>query len=190
MNSRYSFAKGTSFLRVHCESYLYLHFHDSNVRFQSSPRISLSCFSQHEVFLLAGVPYSIMQHIEQAREIMPCCDLGFESKRNLVRKDWQNCANCNSASPVPSSADEIHQDKRVYNPFIVILTADQARSIYLLRSASSAGESLIQTVAGKSSLVAEMFGVNPKTIRDVWSRKTWTKVSLAVSAKKHVRSLH
>jgi hypothetical protein len=64
------------------------------------------------------------------------------------------------------------------SPFIVILTTDQARTIYRLRSASTAeGGSLSKSVAGKSSLVAEMFGVSPKTIRDVWNRKTWIQVS-------------
>jgi hypothetical protein len=62
------------------------------------------------------------------------------------------------------------------NPFLVILTADQARSIYSLRSASTAEGPQAHLVAGKSSLVAEMYGVSPKTIRDVWNRKTWTQV--------------
>ena len=62
------------------------------------------------------------------------------------------------------------------NPFLVILTADQARSIYSLRSPSTAEGPAAHLVAGKSSLVAEMYGVSPKTIRDVWNRKTWTQV--------------
>jgi hypothetical protein len=33
-----------------------------------------------------------------------------------------------------------------------------------------------QAVAGKSSMVAEMYGVSPKTIRDIWNRKTWAQV--------------
>ena len=62
------------------------------------------------------------------------------------------------------------------NPFLVILTAEQARSIYQLRSPSTAEGPAAHLVAGKSSLVAEMYGVSPKTIRDVWNRKTWTQV--------------
>jgi hypothetical protein len=62
------------------------------------------------------------------------------------------------------------------NPFLVILTAEQAKSIYALRSASTAEGPQAHLVAGKSSLVAEMYGVSPKTIRDVWNRKTWTQV--------------
>ena len=62
-------------------------------------------------------------------------------------------------------------------PFLVILTADQARMIYSLRSESTAQSFELRSVAGKSSLVAELYGVSPKTIRDVWNRKTWTQVS-------------
>jgi hypothetical protein len=62
------------------------------------------------------------------------------------------------------------------NPFLVILTAEQARSIYSLRSPATAEGPQAHLVAGKSSLVAEMYGVSPKTIRDVWNRKTWTQV--------------
>jgi hypothetical protein len=60
--------------------------------------------------------------------------------------------------------------------FLVILTAEQARTIYQLRSVSTAQDSSACSVAGKSSLVSEIFGVSPKTIRDVWNRKTWTQV--------------
>ena len=61
-------------------------------------------------------------------------------------------------------------------PFLVILTADQARMIYSLRSESTTQSFELRSVAGKSSLVAELYGVSPKTIRDVWNRKTWTQV--------------
>ncbi len=63
------------------------------------------------------------------------------------------------------------------SPFLVILTAEQARTIYQLRSVSTAEDASARSVAGKSSLVSEIFGVSPKTIRDVWNRKTWTQVS-------------
>jgi hypothetical protein len=63
-------------------------------------------------------------------------------------------------------------------PFLVILTADQARMIYSLRSESTAQSFELRSVAGKSSLVAELYGVSPKTIRDVWNRKTWTQVHI------------
>jgi hypothetical protein len=62
-------------------------------------------------------------------------------------------------------------------PFLVILTADQARMIYSLRSETTAQTFELRSVAGKSSLVAELYGVSPKTIRDVWNRKTWTQVT-------------
>ena len=62
------------------------------------------------------------------------------------------------------------------NPFQVILTAEQAKSIYSLRASSTVEDHTIRHVVGKSSLVAEMYGVSPKTIRDVWNRKTWSQV--------------
>jgi hypothetical protein len=61
------------------------------------------------------------------------------------------------------------------HPFVVILNAAQARSIYLLRSPASAAPEM-QSVAGKSTIVAELYRVSPKTIRDIWNRKTWTQV--------------
>jgi hypothetical protein len=79
--------------------------------------------------------------------------------------------------PVKTKQDKSKGDKDpARNPFLVILTADQAKSIYSLRSASTAEGPHAHLVAGKSSLVAEMYGVSPKTIRDVWNRKTWTQV--------------
>ncbi len=62
------------------------------------------------------------------------------------------------------------------HPFVVILNAVQARSIYMLRSTSSAAPEM-QSVAGKSTIVAELYRVSPKTIRDIWNRKTWTQVT-------------
>jgi hypothetical protein len=41
---------------------------------------------------------------------------------------------------------------------------------------------VMQAVAGKSSMVAEMYGVSPKTIRDIWNRKTWAQVNLPLHA--------
>ena len=61
------------------------------------------------------------------------------------------------------------------HPFVVILNAVQARSIYMLRSTASASPEM-QSVAGKSTIVAELYRVSPKTIRDIWNRKTWTQV--------------
>ena len=81
-----------------------------------------------------------------------------------------------------SNHSKNHPDKpKPGIPFLVILTAEQARSIYCMRSASAAEGSHAKSFAGKSSLVAEMFGVSPKTIRDVWNRKTWTQVCLGRS---------
>ena len=94
-------------------------------------------------------------------------------KNEISPKSWHACK-----SSIPSMADDKkQQDKPKGSPFLVILTTEQARSIYRLRSESTAEGSSAKYVAGKSSLVSEMFGVSPKTIRDVWNRKTWIQVS-------------
>ncbi len=81
-----------------------------------------------------------------------------------------------------ASADRKHPDKpKTDRTFSVILTAEHARTIYLLRSATTAEDTVANSVAGKSSLVAEMFGVSPKTIRDVWNRRSWVQVTLIIS---------
>ncbi len=102
----------------------------------------------------------------------PTKEISFRTESEASQRDV--CLNLNRNT---------HQDKPKYaSPFLVILTAEQARAIYRLRSASTAeGGTHAKSVAGKSSLVAEMFGVSPKTIRDVWNRKTWTQVSHGLS---------
>jgi hypothetical protein len=105
------------------------------------------------------------------------CNNRMELSKSNVSTDYWHAYDT-TIQAAESSCDTANTDQiKHYNPFIVILTAEQARAIYLLRCASSAEGSHAKSVAGKSSLVAEMFGVNPKTIRDVWSRKTWIKVS-------------
>ena len=86
-----------------------------------------------------------------------------------IPEDRQTCESVTSISMKG-------QDRPRAGHFLVILTAEQARSIYLLRRPSTSEGPSALSVAGKSSLVSEMFGVSPKTIRDVWNRKTWTQV--------------
>lgn len=63
------------------------------------------------------------------------------------------------------------------HPFIVILSKQQALDIYSMRTADTTSDPALKAVAGKSSMVAEMYGVSPKTIRDIWNRKTWAQVT-------------
>ena len=79
----------------------------------------------------------------------------------------------NSFEKAPQKADSnIVKGSETRNPFLVILTTEQARAIYTLRSTATAQGPEAQQVAGKSSLVAELFHVSPKTIRDVVSSRT------------------
>ena len=118
------------------------------------------------------------------------CSRGEMVKGNLITvKDENNCdditfkkfdttpTESSDARPIKAKQEKGKNDKdQARNPFLVILTAEQAKSIYSLRSATTAEGPQSHLVAGKSSLVAEMYGVSPKTIRDVWNRKTWTQV--------------
>ena len=116
--------------------------------------------------------------------------LGAMVQRSVTVKDEKNCDDITSkkfdvtsldqsadVKPINAKQEKGKGDKdQSRNPFLVILTAEQAKSIYSLRSASTAEGPQAHLVAGKSSLVAEIFGVSPKTIRDVWNRKTWAQV--------------
>ena len=53
----------------------------------------------------------------------------------------------------------------------VILTEKQAVQIYSLKFSAANNNGRKQN---QSSIVAEKYGVSPKTIRDIWNRKTWT----------------
>ncbi len=66
----------------------------------------------------------------------------------------------------------------------IVLSTVQAREIYkckleLLRpntteSCSDLGlKGIVLKLRGQSAPVAECFGVSPKTVRDVWNRRTW-----------------
>lgn len=59
-------------------------------------------------------------------------------------------------------------------PWKIILTADQAVEIYMKRSV---GINLQLTSSCRSNEVAEQYGVNSKTIRDIWNRATWVKAT-------------
>eukprot|EP00292_Cryptomonas_paramecium_P013563 CAMPEP_0113691848 /NCGR_PEP_ID=MMETSP0038_2-20120614/18721_1 /TAXON_ID=2898 /ORGANISM="Cryptomonas paramecium" /LENGTH=225 /DNA_ID=CAMNT_0000613623 /DNA_START=327 /DNA_END=1004 /DNA_ORIENTATION=- /assembly_acc=CAM_ASM_000170 len=53
-----------------------------------------------------------------------------------------------------------------------ILTKEQAVRIYMYRK--SAPFPIEPKLAGNATAVAALFQVNPKTVRDIWNRRTWT----------------
>jgi len=63
-----------------------------------------------------------------------------------------------SAAGGDSSSGSSHQ-------FLVILSKQQAMDIYTMRSPDTTVDPDLKVVAGKSSMVAEMYGVSPKTVR-------------------------
>lgn len=64
-------------------------------------------------------------------------------------------------------------------PWKIILTAEQAVEIYKQRviGTSGVGASAKATSSCRSNEVAEQYGVNSKTIRDIWNRATWVKAT-------------
>ena len=59
-------------------------------------------------------------------------------------------------------------------PSKVVLNEQLAKQIYdrkLLLSASG------QSLKGKSVPVSRVFKISPKTVRDIWNRRTWTKAT-------------
>jgi hypothetical protein len=64
------------------------------------------------------------------------------------------------------------------------LTEEQAMEIYMHKVASiSSGQystSPINELAmkGQSAPLAKQYGVSPKTIRDIWNRRTWAYVTI------------
>jgi hypothetical protein len=56
----------------------------------------------------------------------------------------------------------------------IILTAEQAMEIYGLKPAPRSDLlSKQQRTRGLSLPIAKQYGVSPKTIRDIWNRRTW-----------------
>ena len=57
-------------------------------------------------------------------------------------------------------------------PRRVVLTQQQAAEIFELKSIED-NELLVRRSGSRSRLVAERYGVSPKTVRDIWNCKTW-----------------
>lgn len=51
-----------------------------------------------------------------------------------------------------------------------VITRDEAREIYLMQ----------EEYAGTSDVVGEMYGIAPKTVRDIWNRRTWVRATKPV----------
>mmetsp|Transcript_19614 Transcript_19614/g.48132 ORF Transcript_19614/g.48132 Transcript_19614/m.48132 type:complete len:592 (+) Transcript_19614:318-2093(+) len=96
----------------------------------------------------------------------------YDSKTRAVQAKTKAMAATAFAPARPS--EEAGGNK---HPFLVILSKQQALDIYSMRSPTTTNDTTLQAVAGKSSMVAEMYGVSPKTIRDIWNRKTWAQVT-------------
>jgi len=93
---------------------------------------------------------------------------------NAGDHDSVGCSSPASAAPAKFDGDAkvTIDDKGNQVPFKVLLTQDQALEIYKVRPMDNSSN------AKPTSMdVAEQYGVSPKTVRDVWNRKTWVKVT-------------
>ena len=62
-----------------------------------------------------------------------------------------------------------------------ILTEKQAKEIYHIYLAEfSFSSSFMKAKNSTSTRLASIYGVSPKTIRDIWNRRTWTSVTSLV----------
>jgi hypothetical protein len=59
----------------------------------------------------------------------------------------------------------------------IVLNEHQAVEIYRLKKPEPVGERVNRRSESWSRLVAERYGVSPKTVRDIWNHKTWVLVT-------------
>ena len=59
----------------------------------------------------------------------------------------------------------------------IILNAEQAVAIYKLNPTPCTDRSNTPKVRGQSIPIAARYGVSPKTVREIWSLKTWAKAT-------------
>ena len=91
----------------------------------------------------------------------------------LARPVLTNMAQ-DSAKKIEISGKSLRSAKRV-------LTEKQAKEIYQIYLAKfSPSSSFMKIKNSTSTRLASMYGVSPKTIRDVWNGRTWTSVTSQV----------
>ncbi len=91
-------------------------------------------------------------------------------------KDRQPRVKRMATSPHPSETGDKApcESEGRRKPWNIILTAEQAVEIYRKRAI---GPNWHATSSCRSNEVAEQYGVNSKTIRDIWNRATWVKAT-------------
>ena len=55
-----------------------------------------------------------------------------------------------------------------------VLTQEDAIEIYMLRKTDSNGFGVGSRLTGNTAALSRRYNVSPKTIRDIWNRRTWT----------------
>jgi hypothetical protein len=123
-------------------------------------------------------------------------DYRFQHKHRILESsDFVNMISFQSTTEVE------HDEPRTLEPYLrydmqaaprrkVVLTDEKAAEIYVyklatLRSGLSKPKNYSQVflhtespkIKGQSTLVAQQYAVSPKTIRDIWNRKTWANAT-------------
>ena len=62
----------------------------------------------------------------------------------------------------------------------IVLTGRQAAEIFRLKSVVEKNQRIDRRAVSRSRLVAEQYGVSPKTVRDIWNRKTWVFATMHI----------
>lgn len=105
-----------------------------------------------------------------------------DSKRGKGRpvgsKDRQPRIKRPATSPLPSERQDkgagMRERQGRRKPWMIILTAEQAVEIYTKRNLKGSSHATSSCISNE---VAEQYGVNSKTIRDIWNRATWVKAT-------------
>ena len=67
----------------------------------------------------------------------------------------------------------------------IILTAEQAIEIYGLKPVPRTDLLKLPRMRGLSLPIAKKYGVSPKTIRDIWNRRTWAFATVSLLPSEH-----
>jgi len=132
---------------------------------EPSPKVPCGASMPMRPHLIPACPGAVLRQNVPKKPVVAAAPV--EAKRAVIVEKIQRPS---SAAGGDSSSGSSHQ-------FLVILSKQQAMDIYTMRSPDTTVDPDLKVVAGKSSMVAEMYGVSPKTIRDIWNRKTWTQVT-------------
>jgi hypothetical protein len=114
----------------------------------------------------------------------------FPNMLQMTELTWNHVSGQETSQQHESRMCQAHIEKGYRNAPRAILSANQAAEIYCQRTLSGSAGGL------RTLEVAEMFCVSPKTVRDIWNRRSWAQetrhlwVPGEVAAAPRLRKLH